>query len=114
MPSNVARRKSRAPVARWLELTIVVIVLSGIALTAWIWFPASHPMPIAASPAASDPYSGSIILSAPNQDTCRRYKLDNATGKMTDGRVTDCTVDADGDNGHQTRIGVIADGFRNK
>jgi hypothetical protein len=114
MPPSRTERKTRAQKARWLGPSVVIIVLAGIALNGWLWFPAPHPTTIAVSPAANDHYSGSIVVAEPNRDTCRRYKLNNATGKMTDQGAGDCSAEANGSNGQQTRINAIAEGFRNK
>ncbi len=122
MPSIPISNKAHPPRAHRSVPKLAIIVFASTALVGFVglvgwqfYVGTSTQAPVAAEPAATDRYSGSIIVSSPNRDSCRQYNLDNATGKMKDEGVFDCTSGANGQaSGQQKRVNAIADGFRNR
>ena len=114
MFSGSTRTIAHASKSRWGRVVAVVLLagIAGAALFAWRSSAAnSHPAPVEALSATNDRYTGSIILAAPNSDSCRHYRLDNASGKLTDEGAGNCAGDADA-TGSGNRFSAIAKSFR--
>jgi len=114
MVAGPTRTVTRTPKARWGRAAGAILLagIAGAGLFVW-WSQVAdlYPGPVEFVPTVGNRSSGSIILAAPNRDGCRRYRLDNASGKLTDEGVGDCAGDADA-AGSSNRFRAIAKGFR--
>jgi len=90
-------------------------IFAGGALFAGVLYltPTTNPPDLTAtidSPAPrNEARSGSIVVSTPNSNDCRRYRLDNTTGEIEDNGNGDCGKRGGGQRG---RIEAISNGFR--
>jgi hypothetical protein len=121
MRSTLVRKaqQNRSSSRRLVRSVSAVFSVSAALLGAigvWSFFAQRHPTVMPEGPTVSsitrDENPITIIISSPNRNDCRRYRLDKAGGAISEKSTGDC--DSDSGGGQGTRIEAIAKGFRNK
>jgi hypothetical protein len=110
--ARVAARKSRSnrtsaiTIAIWF---VAIVAVAGVAGQHMLR--AGSPPAQAPAPAAAVEPTTSIIVSTPNSDECRRYRMAIDRGEVRDQGLGECATSS-GDQG--TRVETISKGFRNR
>jgi hypothetical protein len=104
-----SNRTSAITIAIWFVAFVAVAAVAGQRLLPASTEPAPAPTPPPVASAAQR--ATTIIVSTPNSDECRHYRMAIDRGVVHDQGLGECAVSA-GDQG--TRVETISKGFRNR